>query len=169
MLIFFFFWEKSKICLVISLSFPCLKNSVLYLADYCCFPSLQAKYWKQYVEAQMVVNNDEATKQIFSRCLLNCLQIPLWYIIFYSQNTVCKILLALSWSLPNLIDKRFFSCIFLVIPCYDVVYFYIWMSRNWGELLLLSIESNVTSNYNDLCLEPTRSSSACLYHLVKTT
>ncbi|XP_021822483.1 cleavage stimulation factor subunit 77 isoform X3 [Prunus avium] len=26
----------------------------------------------------MVVNNDEATKQIFSRCLLNCLQIPLW-------------------------------------------------------------------------------------------
>nr|KYP37401.1 hypothetical protein KK1_041411 [Cajanus cajan] len=26
----------------------------------------------------MVVNNDDAVKQIFSRCLLNCLQIPLW-------------------------------------------------------------------------------------------
>lgn len=41
------------------------------------FPTA-AKYWKQYVEAYMVVNNDEATKQIFSRCLLNCLQISLW-------------------------------------------------------------------------------------------
>ncbi|CAN4113071.1 unnamed protein product [Withania somnifera] len=41
------------------------------------FPTA-AKYWKQYVEAQMAVNNDDATKQIFSRCLLNCLQIPLW-------------------------------------------------------------------------------------------
>jgi len=30
------------------------------------------------VEAQMAVNNDDATKQIFSRCLLNCLQVPLW-------------------------------------------------------------------------------------------
>lgn len=26
----------------------------------------------------MAVNNDDATKQIFSRCLLNCLQVPLW-------------------------------------------------------------------------------------------
>ncbi|GKA58614.1 cleavage stimulation factor subunit 77 [Tanacetum coccineum] len=41
------------------------------------FPTA-AKYWKQYVEAQMAVNNDDATKHIFSRCLLNCLQIPLW-------------------------------------------------------------------------------------------
>ncbi|KAL3843930.1 hypothetical protein ACJIZ3_001333 [Penstemon smallii] len=41
------------------------------------FPT-SAKYWKQYVEAQMAVNNDEATRQIFSRCLLNCLQVPLW-------------------------------------------------------------------------------------------
>lgn len=41
------------------------------------FPTA-AKYWKQYVEAHMVVNNDDATKQLFSRCLLNCLQIPLW-------------------------------------------------------------------------------------------
>ncbi|KAJ9689213.1 hypothetical protein PVL29_014730 [Vitis rotundifolia] len=42
------------------------------------FPTA-AKYWRQYLEAQMAVNNDEATKQIFSRCLLNCFQIPLWY------------------------------------------------------------------------------------------
>uniref|UniRef100_A0A2P2JZV9 Plant RNA cleavage stimulation factor n=1 Tax=Rhizophora mucronata TaxID=61149 RepID=A0A2P2JZV9_RHIMU len=41
------------------------------------FPTA-AKFWKQYVEAHMAVNNDDATKQIFSRCLLNCLQIPLW-------------------------------------------------------------------------------------------
>ncbi|XP_015574787.1 cleavage stimulation factor subunit 77 isoform X5 [Ricinus communis] len=26
----------------------------------------------------MAVNNDDATRQIFSRCLLNCLQVPLW-------------------------------------------------------------------------------------------
>lgn len=37
-----------------------------------------AKFWKQYVEAHMAVNNDDAIKQIFSRCLLNCLQVPLW-------------------------------------------------------------------------------------------
>lgn len=30
----------------------------------------------------MAVNNDDAIKQIFSRCLLNCLQIPLWYVVF---------------------------------------------------------------------------------------
>ncbi|KAJ7976482.1 Cleavage stimulation factor subunit 77 [Quillaja saponaria] len=41
------------------------------------FPTA-GKYWKQYVEAQMAANNDDATKQIFSRCLLNCLQVPLW-------------------------------------------------------------------------------------------
>ncbi|XP_021733243.1 cleavage stimulation factor subunit 77-like isoform X3 [Chenopodium quinoa] len=37
-----------------------------------------AKFWKQYVEAQMAVNNDDATKQIFSRCLMICPQVPLW-------------------------------------------------------------------------------------------
>ncbi|CAN0877139.1 Cleavage stimulation factor subunit 77 [Linum grandiflorum] len=41
------------------------------------FPTA-AKFWKQYVEAYMAVNNDDATKQIFSRCLLNCFQVPLW-------------------------------------------------------------------------------------------
>ncbi|KAL8097037.1 cleavage stimulation factor subunit 77 [Apium graveolens] len=37
-----------------------------------------AKFWKQYVEAHMVENNDDAVKQLFSRCLLDCLQISLW-------------------------------------------------------------------------------------------
>ncbi|XP_052139476.1 cleavage stimulation factor subunit 77 isoform X2 [Oryza glaberrima] len=41
------------------------------------FPTA-AKYWKQYVEAYMSAKDDEATKQIFSRCLLSCLQINLW-------------------------------------------------------------------------------------------
>ncbi|CAA3000880.1 cleavage stimulation factor subunit 77 isoform X1 [Olea europaea subsp. europaea] len=41
------------------------------------FPTA-ARYWKQYVEAFMAINNDDATRQIFSRCLLNCLQVPLW-------------------------------------------------------------------------------------------
>ncbi|KAL5726176.1 Cleavage stimulation factor subunit 77 [Ranunculus cassubicifolius] len=41
------------------------------------FPTA-AKYWKQYVEAHMAVNNDDLTKQIFGRCLLDCPQIPLW-------------------------------------------------------------------------------------------
>ncbi|KAL9268009.1 Cleavage stimulation factor subunit 77-like protein [Drosera capensis] len=46
-----------------------------------------AKFWKQYVEAQMAVKNDDATRQIFSRCLLSCLHIPLWrcYIHFISK------------------------------------------------------------------------------------
>nr|GMD96572.1 cleavage stimulation factor subunit 77 isoform X1 [Ipomoea batatas] len=55
------------------------------------FPTA-AKYWKQYVEAHMAVNNDDATKQIFSRCLLNCLQIPLWYV-------YCKFLILFFCSL----------------------------------------------------------------------
>ncbi|VFQ65806.1 unnamed protein product [Cuscuta campestris] len=37
-----------------------------------------AKFWKQYAEAHMAVNNDDATRQIFSRCLYTCLQVPLW-------------------------------------------------------------------------------------------
>lgn len=57
-----------------ALKAPCLADVI--------FTSIQAKYWKQYVEAHMAVNNDDATKQIFSRCLLNCLQIPLWYVYF---------------------------------------------------------------------------------------
>lgn len=44
---------------------------------------VQAKYWKQFVEAHMAVNNDDAIKHIFSRCLLNCLYVPLWYAMFF--------------------------------------------------------------------------------------
>lgn len=50
----------------------------------------------------MAVNNDDATKHIFSRCLLNCLQVPLWYVILWtlysvivslgSRYKLCKIL-----------------------------------------------------------------------------
>ena len=32
----------------------------------------------------MAVNNDEAAKQIFSRCLLHCFQIPLWYVFTFA-------------------------------------------------------------------------------------
>ncbi|XP_077248941.1 tetratricopeptide repeat (TPR)-like superfamily protein [Tasmannia lanceolata] len=55
------------------------------------FPTA-AKFWKQYVEAHMAANNDDATKQIFSRCLLNCLQISLWrcYIRFIRKGNEKK-------------------------------------------------------------------------------
>lgn len=56
---------------------------VAYMAESIYFLN-QAKYWRQYLEAQMAVNNDEATKQIFSRCLLNCFQIPLWYVFAFA-------------------------------------------------------------------------------------
>ncbi|KMZ62640.1 mRNA 3'-end-processing protein rna14 [Zostera marina] len=51
------------------------------------FPT-SVKYWKLYVEAYMAAKNDEATKQLFSRCLLSCLQIPLWlcYIRFIKRS-----------------------------------------------------------------------------------
>lgn len=39
---------------------------------------LQARYWKQYVEANMAANNDEAVRHIFSRCLMNCPNVNLW-------------------------------------------------------------------------------------------
>ncbi|KAH7425316.1 hypothetical protein KP509_11G049100 [Ceratopteris richardii] len=41
------------------------------------FPTA-ARYWRCYVEAQMMAYNDEATKLIFSRCLLSCLHVELW-------------------------------------------------------------------------------------------
>lgn len=56
---------------------------------------VQAKYWKQFVEAHMAVNNDDAVKHIFSRCLLNCLYVPLWYamvffVLYMSPNLLWK-------------------------------------------------------------------------------
>ena len=55
-----------------SFSFMCI------IVDMFCY--IQARYWRAYVEAQMNANNDDATKQIFSRCLLNCLHVDLWYV-----------------------------------------------------------------------------------------
>ncbi|KAI5434599.1 Cleavage stimulation factor subunit 77, variant 2 [Lathyrus oleraceus] len=56
---------------------PIAKATPIYEQLLQLFPTA-AKFWKQYVEAHMAVNNDDGIKQIFSRCLLNCLQVPLW-------------------------------------------------------------------------------------------
>ncbi|KAG7940838.1 hypothetical protein I3843_16G006500 [Carya illinoinensis] len=70
---------------------PITEAAPIYEQLLTLFPTA-AKYWKQYVEAHMAVNNDDATKQIFSRCLLNCLQIPLWrcYIRFIKMANESK-------------------------------------------------------------------------------
>ncbi|VVA91694.1 unnamed protein product [Arabis nemorensis] len=60
-----------------ALHLPIAQATPIYEQLLSLFPT-SARYWKQYVEAQMAVNNDDATKQIFSRCLLTCLQVPLW-------------------------------------------------------------------------------------------
>ncbi|XP_050379051.1 cleavage stimulation factor subunit 77 isoform X2 [Argentina anserina] len=60
-----------------ALRLPITEAAAIYEQILTVFPTA-AKYWKQYVEAQIAVNNDDATKQIFSRCLLICLQVPLW-------------------------------------------------------------------------------------------
>ncbi|KAG0620732.1 hypothetical protein M758_4G238800 [Ceratodon purpureus] len=41
------------------------------------FPT-SAKFWRLYVEAELAANDDDAVKQIFSRCLLQCLHVDLW-------------------------------------------------------------------------------------------
>lgn len=65
---------------------PISEAAPIYEQLLAIFPTA-AKYWKLYVEAQMVANNNDATKQIFSRCLLNCLHVGLWrcYIRFISR------------------------------------------------------------------------------------
>ncbi|XP_024020703.1 cleavage stimulation factor subunit 77 [Morus notabilis] len=60
-----------------ALRLPISEAAPIYEQLLTVFPTA-AKYWKQYVEGHMAVNNDDATKHIFSRCLLNCLQVPLW-------------------------------------------------------------------------------------------
>ncbi|KAK9122524.1 hypothetical protein Sjap_012126 [Stephania japonica] len=60
-----------------ALLLPILDAAPMYEQLLSTFPTA-AKYWKQYVEAYMAVKNDDAVKQIFSRCLLNCLHISLW-------------------------------------------------------------------------------------------
>nr|XP_016476871.1 PREDICTED: cleavage stimulation factor subunit 77-like isoform X3 [Nicotiana tabacum] len=69
--------EAAEILANEALRLPISEAVPIYEQLLSTFPTA-AKYWKQYVEAHMTVNNDDATKQIFSRCLLNCLQIPLW-------------------------------------------------------------------------------------------
>ncbi|XP_010279464.1 PREDICTED: cleavage stimulation factor subunit 77 isoform X2 [Nelumbo nucifera] len=69
--------EASEILANEAQHLPISEATPIYEQLLLTFPTA-AKYWKQYVEAQMAVNNDDATKQIFSRCLLNCLQISLW-------------------------------------------------------------------------------------------
>ncbi|CAL4952381.1 unnamed protein product [Urochloa decumbens] len=60
-----------------ALLLPINEAAPIYEKLLATFPTA-AKYWKQYVEAYMATNNDDATKQIFSRCLLSCLHINLW-------------------------------------------------------------------------------------------
>ncbi|KAL3702271.1 hypothetical protein R1sor_020293 [Riccia sorocarpa] len=56
---------------------PISEAAPLYEQLLATFPTA-ARIWKMYVEAQMAANNDDAVKQIFSRCLLNCLSVDLW-------------------------------------------------------------------------------------------
>lgn len=56
---------------------PISEAAALYEVLLATFPTA-ARYWRSFVEAQMNANNDDATKQIFSRCLLNCLHVDLW-------------------------------------------------------------------------------------------
>ncbi|KAJ0042089.1 hypothetical protein Pint_17116 [Pistacia integerrima] len=70
--------EAAEILANSVLHLPVTQSAPVYEQLLSVFPTA-AKYWKQYVEAHMAVNNDDATRQIFSRCLLNCLQVPLWY------------------------------------------------------------------------------------------
>lgn len=69
--------EAAEILANEALNLPITEAAPIYEQLLAIYPTA-AKFWKQYVEAQMAVNNDDATKQIFSRCLLNCLQVPLW-------------------------------------------------------------------------------------------
>lgn len=69
--------EAAELLVNEALHLPITEAAPIYEQLLSIYPTA-AKFWKQYVEAQMAVNNDDATKQIFSRCLLNCLQVPLW-------------------------------------------------------------------------------------------
>lgn len=69
--------ETAEILANSALHLPVAQAAPIYEQLLSVFPTA-AKFWKQYVEAYMAVNNDDATKQLFSRCLLICLQVPLW-------------------------------------------------------------------------------------------
>ncbi|KAG9454983.1 hypothetical protein H6P81_007887 [Aristolochia fimbriata] len=83
--------EASEILANEALRLPITEAAPIYEQLLSVFPTA-GKFWKQYVEAYMAVNNDDATKQIFSRCLLNCQLIPLWrcYIRFIRKTNEKK-------------------------------------------------------------------------------
>lgn len=56
---------------------PISEAAPIYEQLLAIFPTA-AKYWRLYVETQMATNNDDATRQIFSRCLLSCRHVGLW-------------------------------------------------------------------------------------------
>ncbi|GER49866.1 mRNA 3'-end-processing protein rna14, partial [Striga asiatica] len=98
------------------------------------FPT-SAKYWKQYVEGLMAVNNDEATRQVFSRCLLNCLQVPLWrcYIRFIRKINDMKGLEGQEETkkayefMLNYVVRMFISVSLLVLTGADIASGPVWM------------------------------------------
>lgn len=69
--------EAAEILANEALLLPVGEAAPIYEKLLATFPTA-AKYWKQYVEAYMAANDNEAAKQIFSRCLLSCLHISLW-------------------------------------------------------------------------------------------
>ncbi|EPS60767.1 hypothetical protein M569_14035, partial [Genlisea aurea] len=69
--------EAAEVLASKALELPISDAVPIYERLLAAYPT-SSKFWKQYVEAHMAVNNDEATRQIFSRCLLICLHVPLW-------------------------------------------------------------------------------------------
>ncbi|KAI3954433.1 hypothetical protein MKW92_001928 [Papaver armeniacum] len=69
--------EASEILANQALRLPLTEAAPIYEQLLSTFPTA-AKYWKQYVEAYMIANNDAAAKQAFGRCLLDNRQIALW-------------------------------------------------------------------------------------------
>lgn len=117
---------------------------------------VQAKYWKQFVEAHMAVNNDDAIKHIFSRCLLNCLYVPLWYdkffVLYMSPKPLRKEkgpnlqpvfrdkqITVSEWLKYNW--KREFGIIFL----FWIMTWFVWSTLLW--FLVLMIWKNFVSHF----------------------
>ncbi|RZC50314.1 hypothetical protein C5167_018741 [Papaver somniferum] len=69
--------EASEILANQAQRLPITEAAPIYEQLLSAFPTA-AKYWKQYVEAYMIANNDVAAKQVFGRCLLENRQIALW-------------------------------------------------------------------------------------------
>lgn len=60
--------------------------------EHCSWP-LQAVYWAKLAQAHLRSNNVSAAKQVFSRCMLNCLSMDVWmtYLQFIKQvQPVCS-------------------------------------------------------------------------------